>query len=79
MSRWSWLKDRPKRHKTGSLEELYSDIDYCREREELAKLRSHIKTWRQRRAEAEEAVIERFGEEALQVRYGSSRAWSSKY
>jgi hypothetical protein len=79
MSRWNWLKDRPRRLESGSLEELYQDIDYCRTREELAKLRSHIKMWRQRRAEAEKAVIERFGEESLESRYGSSRAWSSKY
>jgi len=79
MSRWNWLKDRPKRLESGSLEELCRDIDYCRTREELAKLRDRIKTWRQRRAEAEKAVIERFGEEPLESRYGSSRAWSSKY
>lgn len=79
MSRWSWLKNRPKRLKSGSLEELYSDIDYCRKREEITKLRSHIKTWRQRRAVAEKAVIERFGEEALEARYGSSRAWNNRY
>lgn len=79
MSRWSWLNDRPKRLEAGSLEELYADIDYCRSREEIAKLKSHIKTWRQRRTEAEKAVIERFGEEALESRYGSSRAWNSKY
>jgi hypothetical protein len=74
MPRWNWLKDRPQRLESGTLEQLIQDIDYCRQREEIATLKSHIKTWRQRRTEAESSVMERFGEEALSTRCGSSRA-----
>jgi hypothetical protein len=66
MSRWSWLKNREQKLKSGSLEDLYADIEYCRTREKIAKLKSSVKTWQQRRAEAEKAVAERFGEEVLE-------------
>ena len=74
MPRWNWLKHRPQRLESGTLDELIQDIEYCRQREETATLKSHMKTWRQRRAEAESSVVERFGEEALSQRFGSSRA-----
>ena len=51
--------------KSGSLEDLYADMEYCRTGEKIAKLKPSVKTWQQRRAEAEKAVAERFGEEAL--------------
>jgi hypothetical protein len=74
MSRWNWLKHREERLQSGSLDDLVADINYCRQREQLATLKSHIKTWRKRRAEAESSVIERFGEDVLSARFGSSRA-----
>jgi hypothetical protein len=74
MPRWNWLKHRSRRLESGTLDELTQDIEYCRHREEIATLKSHVKTWRQRRAEAESSVVERFGEEALSNRFGSSRA-----
>lgn len=73
MSRWNWLRNRPQRLQSGTLDELIRDIAYCRQREQLAKLKSHVKTWRQRRAEAESSVMERFGEEALSEHFGGSR------
>jgi hypothetical protein len=60
--------------KSGTLEELIRDIQYCRQREEIATLKDHVKTWRKRRSEAETVVVERFGEEELTKRFGSSRA-----
>lgn len=74
MPRWNWLSQRSKRLESGVLPDLFQDIEYCRQREQLATLKSHIKTWRARRAEAETAVIERFGEDALSAQFGSSRA-----
>jgi hypothetical protein len=74
MSRWNWLKHREERLRSGSLDDLIADINYCRQREQLARLKSHIKTWRKRRAEAESSVIERFGEDVLSAYFGSSRA-----
>lgn len=53
---------------------LKPDIEYCRQREDLATLKSHAKKWRARRAEAEAAVIARFGEEALSASDGNTRA-----
>ena len=65
MSRWNWLDNRPQRLRTGPLSELLDDIAYCIQREQLSALKSHVKTWRGRRQEAESAVVERFGEQAL--------------
>lgn len=67
MSRWNWLKLRPQRLRSGTLAELLQDIAYCRQREQLAELKSHVKTWRARRVEAEAAVAERFGEDSMQT------------
>lgn len=67
MSRWNWLQDRPQRLRSGTLAELLQDIAYCRQREQLAALKSHVKTWRARREEAEAAAAERFGEEGVQA------------
>jgi hypothetical protein len=78
VSRWRWLRERDQRLKSGTLEELTADIFYCRERGDRSKLKSQIKTWEQRRAEAEAAVIERFGEKALDAFEGGSRAWGKK-
>jgi len=74
MSRWNWLKHRQERLQSGSLDDVLADINYCRQRKQLATLKSHIKTWRKRRAEAESTVIARFGEDALSAQLGSSRA-----
>jgi len=74
MPHWNWLKHRPERLRSGTLAELIRDIGYCRQREEIATLKSHIKTWRKRRAEAESSVMERFGEEELSKHFGSHRA-----
>lgn len=52
--------------KFGSLEDLHANIEYCRTREKIAKLKPSVKTWQQRRTDAEKAVAERFGEEALE-------------
>ena len=68
MSRWSWLKDREQKLKYGSLADLHAHIEYCRTREKIAKLKSSVRTWQERRAEAEKAVAERFGEEVLEKR-----------
>ena len=65
MPRWSWLKNREQKLKSGELEALLADINYCREREKIAKLKSGVKVWQQRRREAEKVIIERFGEDAL--------------
>lgn len=65
MSRWPWLKDRTQRLKFGTLEQLYADLDYCRWRENLSTLKSHLKSWEKRRLEVEKVIVERFGEEAL--------------
>jgi hypothetical protein len=74
MPRWNWLKHRHQRLESGTLDEIIQDIEYCRQREEIAILKSHVETWRKRRAEAESSVVERFGEAALAKRFGSSRA-----
>lgn len=74
VSRWNWLNRRPQRLQSGSMAEVLQDIQYCRQREQLASLKSHVKTWRARRAEAEEAFIDRFCEEVLSAHVGSSRA-----
>ena len=78
MPRWQWLRGRAHRLQTGTLEELRADIAYCEQRANLAKLKAGVKTWRNRRAEAEAAVIERFGEEALDSLVGNSRAWGKR-
>ena len=78
MSRWKWLQEREKRLSSGSLNELLADIAYCRQREQLPELKSNVKAWKQRRAEAESAVIERFGEGALEAAFGASRAWGKQ-
>jgi hypothetical protein len=65
MSRWKWLDDRPHRLAEGTLGDLLADVSYCQQRQELSALASHVKTWRTRRKEAEAAIVERFGEEAL--------------
>lgn len=72
MSRWNWLKDRPLRLQSGALPELLQDIAYCKQREQLSELKQHVKTWRARRKEAEIAVVERFGEEALSTKNGNA-------
>ena len=71
MSRWNWLKERTRRLQSGALSELLQDIAYCKQREQLAALKSHVKTWRSRREEAEAAIAERFGESALSSGKGS--------
>ena len=62
MSRWNWLKERPHRLQSGALSELLQDVEYFKQREHMATLKSHVKTWRARREEAEAAIVERFGE-----------------
>lgn len=78
MSRWKWLRERDERLKTASLQELAADIAYCRHRARHATLKSQAKTWEDRRAEAEDAIRTRFGEDALDRILGSSRAWGRK-
>jgi hypothetical protein len=78
MPRWRWLRERDQRLRSGTLEELGADIAYCKQRASLSKLKSHLKTWEQRRAEAEAAVTERFGEDALDSLEGTSRAWGNR-
>ncbi len=68
MPRWSWLKDRDQKLKSGTLEDLLSDINYCREREKIAKLKWGVTIWQRRRRETENVIIERFGEDALMKR-----------
>ena len=72
MSRWNWLKERPRRLQSGGLSELLQDIAYCKQREQQANLKSHVKTWRSRREEAEAAIAERFGENSLSTSKGGS-------
>ena len=74
MPRWNWLKHGAERLRSGTLAELIRDNGYCRQREEIATLKAHIKTWRKRRAEAESSVMERFGEEEPSKQLGSHRA-----
>lgn len=65
MSRWIWLKNREQRLTSGPLADVLKDLHYCRERERLSKLEVHKKTWRSRAREAENAIVKRFGEDAL--------------
>jgi hypothetical protein len=67
MPRSDWLRHREQRLATGTLEELLKDLALCRSRERLASMKSHLKSWRQRRLEIEEAITDRFGEEILKT------------
>jgi hypothetical protein len=64
MSRWDWLRDRPRRLQLGSQEEVLKDIAYCSQRAEIAPSKSHAKIWLSRQREAEEVMVERFGANA---------------
>jgi hypothetical protein len=65
VSRWDWLRDRPRRLQLGSQEDVLKDIAYCRQRAEIAPSKSHAKVWLNRQREAEDIMAERFGENAV--------------
>ena len=60
MSRFTWLKNFEQHLKSGTKEDLEKDIEYCKYRIKIAKLKSHIKTWEQWIKLAENAIFDRF-------------------